>query len=85
MATTAAATVFGITELLEQILLYTDPRTLLLAQRVNKFFRATTQSRNELQTRLYLRQSSEATLKYISLDEELNILLPKRDRYGLID
>ncbi|KAK6441831.1 hypothetical protein LTR95_001940 [Oleoguttula sp. CCFEE 5521] len=55
---TAAAAVLGLTELLEWILLYVDPKTVLLAQRVDRTFRATVQASKELRVKLFLRQTA---------------------------
>lgn len=50
---TAASPVFAIPELLENILLHVPERDLLLAQRVNTFFRDITTTSSHLQRKLF--------------------------------
>jgi len=71
-ATTASAKVLDITELLEHILLRTDFRTVLLAQRVNKPFRAATKGSIKLQKKLFFRpaDSFEEMLEVGCADED---------------
>ncbi|KAK4611912.1 hypothetical protein CLAFUW4_12825 [Fulvia fulva] len=52
----AAAKVFAILELLEQILLVLPPKDVLLAQRMSTDFRDTTRDSPQLQEHLYLRE-----------------------------
>ncbi|KAK6441830.1 hypothetical protein LTR95_001939 [Oleoguttula sp. CCFEE 5521] len=54
----AAATTFSIPELLESILLLAAPKTVLLAQRVNKTFRATIKGSEKLQVKLFFKQKA---------------------------
>lgn len=52
---TASQRVFGITELLEQILLHLPPRDVLLLQRVNGAFRNVTTTSDRLQRKLFFK------------------------------
>ncbi|KAK6437997.1 hypothetical protein LTR95_005804 [Oleoguttula sp. CCFEE 5521] len=59
----AAASTLSILELLEAILLLADSKTVLLAQRVNKTFRATIKGSEKLQVALFFKQAAAPTDK----------------------
>ncbi|KAK4963217.1 hypothetical protein LTR10_000845 [Elasticomyces elasticus] len=68
--------VFGVTELLEAILLAVDMKTLLLSQRVSSVFRDTISTSPRLLEKLYLRQSpAPAVLPHVK--DIINPLIAK--------
>lgn len=64
---TAAAKVFGIAELLEQILIEADFVDVLLLQRVNKTFAATTSNSTSLQYKLHLKPEYDCLTRTLPL------------------
>ncbi|OQN96758.1 hypothetical protein B0A48_17182 [Cryoendolithus antarcticus] len=64
----AASTVLGLPELLESILLHSDPKTVLLAQRVDRTFRVTIRGSGKLQVKLCLKQTALDSTKFLKKD-----------------
>jgi hypothetical protein len=64
MSTTAAASVFGISELVQAILIYLDFDDLLNAGKACQFFRNVSTSSPKLQTKHFLRAGPTASPSY---------------------
>ncbi|KAK3691333.1 hypothetical protein LTR37_018694 [Vermiconidia calcicola] len=72
----AAAAVWTTTELLENILLHIDTKTLLLAQRVNHRFNGVIRSSGQLQKKLFFSHATtEEAIKLFSMSSETEIPL----------
>ncbi|OQN96756.1 hypothetical protein B0A48_17180 [Cryoendolithus antarcticus] len=71
----AAAITLNIAELLEQILLDVDTRTVLLSQRVNKSFQAIVRGSEKLQVKLCFRQSDIPSINTLKGSDSYNTLI----------
>ena len=80
---TAASRVFGIQELFEKILVDVDPRTLLLAQRVNRRWKETIETNNALQIKLFFRPATNDEAEVLCL--EPNSMVIDTDNFVVVN